>query len=150
MNDMLTALVLWLSTTFGLPAFDDLPTVEFVPAAKIVALRGGDLPSAQRQKALAPAQSGRRHVVSVYDDATKTIYLPKGWTGSTPAELSILVHETVHHIQNVGNFKFECPREREQLAYEAQARWLSLFGTDLLREFEIDAFTLLVSTKCFH
>ena len=50
MNDMLTALVLWLSTTFGLPAFDDLPTVEFVPAAKIVALRGGDLPSAQRQK----------------------------------------------------------------------------------------------------
>jgi hypothetical protein len=76
------------------------------------------------------------------------IYLPEGWTGNTPAELSILVHEMVHHLQNVENLKFECPQEREQLAYKAQERWLGLFGRDLLRDFELDPFTLLVATRC--
>jgi hypothetical protein len=44
--------------------------------------------------------------------------------------------------------KFECPQAREQLAYAAQDRWLGLFGRNLLDEFEIDGFTLLVSTRC--
>jgi hypothetical protein len=76
--------------------------------------------------------------------------LPDAWTGDTPADLSILVHEVVHHLQNVGKLKFECPQEREQLAYKAQERWLGLFGRDLLHDFEIDPFTLLVSTKCMY
>jgi hypothetical protein len=150
MNALLTAVVLWLSTNFDLPAIYDHPRVELAPAAKIVALRYGDDASMQLEKATLPAQSGRRDIVSVYDDATKTIYLPADWTGSTPAELSVLVHETVHHLQNVGGLKFECPREREQLAYKAQERWLGLFGSDLLRDFEIDGFTLLANTRCFY
>ena len=56
----------------------------------------------------------------------------------------------VHHLQNVGKLKFECPQEREQLAYKAQEKWLGLFGRDLLSDFEIDRFTLLVSTKCMY
>jgi len=31
----------------------------------------------------------QREVVAVYDNATRTIYLPGGWTGCTPAELLI-------------------------------------------------------------
>jgi hypothetical protein len=150
MTTLLTAVVLWLSTNFDLPAIYDHPSVEFVPAAKIVAVRYGDLPSSQLEKGILPALSGRSQVLSVYDDATKTIYLPEDWTGSTPAELSVLVHETVHHLQNVGGLKFECPREREELAYKAQDQWLGLFGRDLLRDFEIDGFTLLANTKCFY
>jgi hypothetical protein len=46
----------------------------------------------------------------------KTIYLPKNWTGSTPAELSVLVHEMVHHLQGATKTKYECPQAREQLA----------------------------------
>jgi hypothetical protein len=150
MNSLLTALVLWLSTNFDLPAIYEHPTVEFVPATKIIALRNGAAPSAQFETAPPPRQPGDRQVVSVYDDATRTIFLPDDWTGSTPGELSILVHETVHHLQNLGGLPFECPREREQLAYRAQEQWLRLFGTDLAREFEIDPFTLLVSTRCFY
>jgi Domain of unknown function (DUF6647) len=148
MNALLTTIVLWLSVNFGLPARYDHPSIEFAPAAKIVALRYGSITGEQLQAGETSSSPAAREVVAVYVDATKTIYLPENWTGSTPAELSILVHEMVHHLQNVGKLKFECPQEREQLAYKAQEKWLNLFGRDLLREFELDAFTLLVSTRC--
>ena len=79
-----------------------------------------------------------------------TIYLPADWTGSTPAEVSVLVHEMVHHLQNVANTKFECPQAREQLAYAAQQRWLGLFDRTLEDEFQLDPFTLLVTTRCMY
>ena len=63
----------------------------------------------------------RKHdTIAIYYDATRTIYLPEGWTGDTPAELSVIVHEVVHHFQNVLRLKYECPQEREKLAYIAQ------------------------------
>jgi Domain of unknown function (DUF6647) len=150
MNALLTAIVLWLSTNLGLPAIYDHPRVEFVPTGKILALRYGAVLGSQPGMGAGSSQSGQREVVAVYDSATKTIYLREGWTGGTPAELSVLVHEMVHHLQNAGNLKFECPQEREQSAYAAQERWLGLFGHDLLHDFEIDPFTLLVSTKCLN
>lgn len=150
MNALMTAIVLWLSANFGLPAIHNHPRVELVRAASIAALRYKGLSGWQLERPAAPDQSGQREVVSVYDDARMTIYMREDWTGSTPAELSILVHEMVHHLQNLGKLKFECPQEREQLAYAAQERWLSLFGSDLLHAFELDPLALLVSTKCMH
>jgi hypothetical protein len=55
----------------------------------------------------------------------------------------------VHHLQNRGSLKFECPRGREKLAYQAQEQWLQLFGHDLARDFEIDPFTRLVISSCY-
>src|SRR6266404_416977 len=69
-------------------------------------------------------------------------------TGTTPAEQSVLVHEMVHHLQNLGKVKFECPMAREKLAYMAQDQWLKRFGKDLETEFEVDMFTVLVSSSC--
>ena len=89
-----------------------------------------------------------RQVVAVYNDQNKTIYLPNGWKGRTPAELSMLVHEMVHHLQNVAGLKYECPQAREKLAYEAQGRWLELFGLNLENEFEIDPLALILTTQC--
>jgi hypothetical protein len=89
-----------------------------------------------------------REAVAVYDDRTRTIFLPDTWTGETPADLSVLVHEMVHHLQNSAHMKYECPGAREQLAYTAQDHWLKLSGRDLASEFEIDAFTLKVTTSC--
>ena len=148
MNALLTTIALWLSINFSLPASHDHPRVEFLPATEIIALRYGSLVSRGAHVGNALDQPSPRDAVSIYDNATRTIYLPKGWIGNTPAELSILVHEMVHHLQNVGKLKFECPQEREQLAYKAQEQWLNLFGRDLLRDFELDPFTLLVITKC--
>jgi hypothetical protein len=43
---------------------------------------------------------------------------------------------------------YQCPAEREKLAYEAQDNWLHLFGRNLEAEFEINGLALLVSTSC--
>jgi hypothetical protein len=148
METLLASIVLWLSANFGLPANADYPRVEFVAPSKIISLRYKGLAGAQRHD-LASADA-LRDTVSIYDDAQKTVYLPEGWTGRSPAELSILVHEMVHHLQNIGQLKFECPQEREKVAYEAQAQWLALYKSDLAQEFGLDGFNLLIKTKCFY
>ena len=143
MQTLLTMILAWLSFNFSLPSIDDQPRVEFVSAKDMQAVR--------QQR----AQGGRSHpmkgvskVEAFYDDATRTIYLPKGWTGKSPAELSVLVHEVVHHVQNVAGLPYACAEEREKLAYAAQRKWLALFGRNLMKEFRLDPMTLLVRTSC--
>ncbi len=77
----------------------------------------------------------------------RMIFLPEGWSEKTPSELS---HKMVHHIQNMAGLKFACPEEREKMAFEAQERWLALFGRTLQTEFGLDPFTLLVRTNCLY
>jgi hypothetical protein len=148
-RDLLRAIVFWLSRTFELRSHDMLPRIEFAAASKITALRYKDLLGNRPDGLVAAPPAGQREVVAIYDNQTMSIVLPDGWTGSSPAELSVLVHELVHHLQNLGGLKFACPQEREKLAYVAQQRWLNLFGRDLLRDFEIDPFTLVATTSCY-
>src|SRR5215471_21511686 len=127
------------------------PSIEFASPAKIASLRFTGLLSDPGEH-VAPndrASSAQHDTIAIYYDAARTIYLPEGWTGGTPAELSVLVHEVVHHFQNVLSLKYECPQEREKLAYIAQDRWLALFGHSLEGDFHMDAFSLLVKTRCF-
>jgi hypothetical protein len=150
---LLAAIETWLSVEFDLPAVHGHPQIELVPAAKIAALRyKGMLPDPQTNFAPTDrgATSADHDTVAVYSDAARTIYLPEGWTGSTPAELSVLVHEVIHHAQNVLGLKYECPQEREKLAYLAQDRWLGLFGRSLASDFDLDPMSLLVKTRCFY
>jgi hypothetical protein len=152
MEGLLTKIATWLSTDFGLPAIGDQPRVEFASPMKLIAMRyKGMLPDqwredGMRDPAMQAAQA--RDVVAVYSDASRTIFLPDAWTGTTPAELSVLVHEMVHHLQNSAGLSYECPAAREKPAYLAQDQWLKLHGLDLETEFEIDKFTLLVSSAC--
>jgi len=144
----MTAIVTWLSVNFGLPADYQHPLVRFVPPAEIASLRNA-APETGRPAGhhlLAPGSAD--DVLAVYDDHGSTILLQVAWTGVTPAELSILVHEMVHHLQAHAGATFACPAERERLAYAAQDKWLGLFGKSLESEFDIDAMTLLVRTTC--
>jgi hypothetical protein len=153
MQALLSVIVTWISINFGLPATGDYPAVEIVPQAKILALRYGGLVSTlPPQVAFAGSRDATRgqEVIAVYKDQQRTIYLPEGWTGATPAEVSVLVHELVHHLQNIAAVKYQCAQEREKQAYLAQNEWLKLFGSDLEREFEIDPMTRLLQTSCMH
>jgi hypothetical protein len=146
---LLTEISTWLVENFDLPAMDQLPKVAFVPPAQITAFHYGGSVTGQQQAALAhQTTSGGSDILAVYDHATQTIYLPKGWQGANPSEMSVLVHEMVHHLQNRAQLKHACPQEREKLAYRAQDRWLERFGLSLASEFELDGFTLLVRTNC--
>jgi hypothetical protein len=151
MTPLLTTISLWLAAQFGLPATAEHPRVAFVPAERMVSIRHEDGEATGLAGQTAPLITSDEHAadtLAIYHQTTQTIYLRQGWTGATPAELSILVHEMVHHLQAVGDVRHDCPAEREKLAFQAQNRWLELFGTDLAREFRLDPFSLLVKTSC--
>ena len=153
MQVLLTVLVTWLSANFGLPAISEHPRIEIVPPAKMAEVRYSRLEATRSDRVA--AETGRlalpevgHDVFAIYDDLSRTIYLPKNWTGKTPAEVSVLVHELVHHLQNVGGLKYDCAEAREKPAYRAQSGWLELFGKNLGEEFDLDPMTVLVRTNC--
>lgn len=155
MQTSLTVILTWLSINFGLPATVELPQVELVAPAKMHAVRFRGPESDQAQRAAVGVNPMARQVwehdtEALYDDESRTIYLREGWKGATPAEVSVLVHEMVHHLQNVAGLKYECPQQREHLAYVAQDRWLARSGRSLMKEFKLNPMTLLVRTKCMY
>lgn len=152
MQALMAVIATWLSINFGLPATQEFPNVEVVSPTRITMLRSGGLASAGANVTpIGQNDNSLVHrVVAVYEDRTRTIYLPEGWTPTSPAEVSVLVHEMVHHLQNLAGEKFECPAAREKSAYAAQNAWLKLFGSDLEQQFQIDPMTALVRTKCMH
>ncbi len=136
---LLDTLALWLGANFDLPLAVHNPRLVTLPGPELIAMRYGD-----------GARIAPDRVVALYDEATATIYLSDGWTGRSPAELSILVHEMVHHMQAMAGHRFACPAARERLAYDAQDAWLALFGEDLQSAFDLDPAMLLVGTVCTH
>lgn len=151
---LLTSIIDWLAANYDLPASQDLPRVEFTTLMKLVAMRyKGMMPTGWREDAIRDPSvqaAHRREVVAIYNDRTRTIFLPEGWTGVEPVERSVLVHEMVHHLQNLANLKYECPAAREKLAYEAQSDWLKRHGLDLEEEFDLDLFTIFVTSACMN
>ena len=142
---LVAAVAKWVASETGLPLPADLPRVAFVTPRAMVALRYRHVASVSADD----TGSGERPALyAIYDDADRTIYLGRTWTGRTRAEVSALVHEMVHHLQNVAKQRFACRGEREKAAYAAQERWLAMFGGDLERDFRIDPMTRLVRTAC--
>lgn len=130
---------LWLAANFDLEPAVRPPDLERIAPSRLVEIRYGS----------AAAASGIA-VMGAYDAASRTIYLADDWKGDTPEQLSVLVHEMVHHLQAANDKRFACPAEREKLAYRAQDAWLRLFGLDLEGAFGIDAAMVLVGTVCTH
>jgi hypothetical protein len=101
----------WLSLNFYLRATYPDPIIQLAATETLIPLRyrgflsdwprdivfPGQQPVAQFDEVISARD--REKSIAVYDDEMKTIYLPENWTGSTPAELSILVHQMVHHLQ---------------------------------------------------
>lgn len=148
-DTLLNAIVTWISAELSLPPAAALPKIELVPATQITAFRHHGF-SLRQMETGAPDWIQRREVVALYDDATQTMYLRQDWTGANPEDLSVLVHEMVHHLQKLAGSSYECPQARERPAYEAQDKWLHLFGHDLAEDFGIDPFTLVAITGCFY
>jgi len=151
-TSQLTAIANWLSAEFGLPEIRDLPRIAVVSELRLQSLRMNKVTSATGSAAkindMHITAMDVSDVVALYVDVSRTIYLRQGWNTSAPSALSVVVHEMVHHLQNVAEMKFACPQAREKLAYDAQDRWLAQFGMSLEGEFGIDAMTRLVRGTC--
>ncbi len=148
MNALLTTIVLWLSLNYELPANYDHPKIEFANIEQIAAKRYSGVLRPDSAASGAHSNKNDFSIVAFYDMPQRTIFLAEGWAGKTPAESSVLVHEMVHHLQTVSGQIYNCPQERERLAYDAQEKWLNLMGRSIQSEFEIDPFTMLVLTRC--
>lgn len=146
---LLRSIAAWLADNFDLPATTDVPKVVLVPQARLASLRYREPNSSESTVQAVAAGEMPGRIVALYDPLLRVIYLADGWRGETPAEVSVLVHEMVHYLQDVAKLRFECPQAQEQLAYAAQERWLASTGHSLAEDFEVDPFTLLVLTRCF-
>jgi hypothetical protein len=150
-DSLVREILTWLSANFDLPKTSTVPSIKFLSKEQLAKMRygnEGDTAGSVSDHSFAAAGT-TRDVVSLYDTTNETIYLRMGWTGANPAEQSVLVHELVHHLQKTGGLTFECPMAREKTAYIAQDRWLERFGTSIEKEFEIDKFTVVISSACF-
>lgn len=136
---VLDFIALWLDANYqlGMPASH--PDVIALPHRELVLRRYGD-----------NAGDGAGDVVALYDTDLGAILVSEGWTGRSPADLSVLVHEMVHHLQDAAGTVFACPAAREKTAYHAQNEWLRLFDQDLESAFGIDPALILVATVCVH
>lgn len=144
----------WLSSNFDLPAIYDYPRIEFASAARLTFIRYKELAAGTARETsiehpLAVVEQSQ-DIVALYEDSAKTIFLADDWSGATAAGISVLVHEMVHHLQNLGRLVYECPPAREKLAYQAQELWLNRFGLDLENSFGVDKLTILVRSACSH
>lgn len=139
MDVLIASLLSWLAQATDLTAVGPAPTVHFATSADQAAVRYGGL----------ELHAGR-DVVGLYVDETRTILLTEGWDAGDPADVSALVHELVHHLQNDSGVSYWCSGEREAQAYAVQAEWLAQFDMSLESEFGIDPMTLKLTTACFY
>jgi hypothetical protein len=149
-EELLDEIGTWLVSQFDLPAVQERPAIVLVSNAQLLAKRLHSSSSQGAAYGTTYTDPGQRRAVALYDDALKSIFLADDWMGQSAADKSILVHEMVHHIQNVAKMKYECPMAREKPAYLAQDKWLAQFGLSLEQEFEVDMFTIVVSSACVY
>jgi hypothetical protein len=86
---LLAAIETWLSVEFDLPIVREHPRLKLVSPAEIAALRFQGLLSNPGTGIAANdhgTSSAEGDTVAVYHDATRSIYLPEGWSGGTPAD----------------------------------------------------------------
>ena len=140
--------IVWISANFDLPAKSDRPLIRFATQTEMMRIRIADRMRWRGFVQEEPAAENERSVVAIYDTSSRTIYLPENWRGESAADQSILVHEMVHHLQNLAGVKFECPAAREKTAYLAQDKWLARFGKSLENDFDVDMFTVVISSAC--
>lgn len=136
---VLDVIALWLHANYQF----DLP----ISHPEIVAISPGEL-VLRRYGTGAEVEPG--DVVALFDREAGAILVSEEWTGRSPADLSVLVHEMVHHLQDEAGTVFACPAAREITAYHAQNQWLAMFDEDLESAFGIDPGLILVATACVH
>ncbi|MGH1485588.1 MAG: DUF6647 family protein [Cellvibrionaceae bacterium] len=87
-------------------------------------------------------------VYALYAHHEATIYLSNAVDLTTIRGSSVLLHELVHHYQNVSGAMdgYNCARESERLAYETQRDYLKANKAKLMPE--LDSFNIVMRSMC--
>ena len=106
-----------------LDAHTDMPRHTTSPQIKVI----GTGRAASLQTAARSSRSARTR--GLYDPGSDTIYLVRPWSGRDPHDVSVLLHELVHHRQATAGHWY-CPGAQELPAYRVQDAWLSSLGLE--------------------
>lgn len=137
----------WIAANSVLTMPDRLPGLRFVAPDRMAGLRvdlAGPGHAVDAATGPGPGDGAGDDIVAFYVARSATIYLPAGWTGASAVEMSVLVHEMVHHMEAVmtGGGAGD-----ERLAYLLQDRWLQAHGSSLEQSFGIDPFSRAMLTE---
>jgi len=110
------------------PSYDGnarLPAVRLVPRKNLFAMA--------YEKDIAEVTDAAEGVIlGVYDSDSETVYLPEGFSFSDPKAAHVLVHELVHHLQNVaGVTDPTCPEQGEWEAYKIESAFQQERGQEV-------------------
>ena len=59
-----------------------------------------------------------------YDTKLNLIILPDTWDRTDPWNISVLLHETIHYLQDVNQMKYPCIEEMEKDTWPLQKQYL--------------------------
>jgi hypothetical protein len=139
LDALIAAVAAWAAERMGLPLPAALPLILLRTPEEMARLRVAGTPAFH-------GAAGRPLAFYARDGAA--ILLPSGWTGRDAVEVSVLVHEIVHHLQATSGRPGACPAAAEAEAFAVQADWLRLFGGDLERDLGIDGLYLRLLGAC--
>lgn len=120
MRAVTEAIGAWLASNFGLPAINSSPRIEYISATEVDGRKYARLLTTEAMLNDRAAYTPRWHA----------IYLPEGWNGATPVELSVFVRQLAGLLQDEAGTRYRCIPDDDTFALAVQIRWLALFGTD--------------------
>ncbi len=134
----------WITERFGLARPTERPSIVFESPGRLARLHGFENVETFRMS----DRMRRPDLLAIYSDTKRAIYLSDDWTGTTQAQMSVLVHALVHHMQNASSLRYTCRGERAILAFQAQAAWLEQSGTSLESEFGLNLPSVITQGNC--
>ncbi|KRS13166.1 hypothetical protein XM53_08460 [Roseovarius atlanticus] len=117
MPDLVEHMEVWLDRHTDLPRRAVAPEIRLTSTATVARL------------APMRAASDASHTRGLYDPDSETIWLVRPWNAKNPYDVSVLLHELVHHRQAVHGHWY-CPGAQELPAYRAQQAWLNALGLE--------------------
>ncbi len=112
--EVVDRLEVWLDANAPWPRRDVPPSLRWIDPVSARALVGWH------------RAASSQHPRGFYDERSRTIFLVQPWSLSDPQDVSVLLHELVHHRQ-VGHHWY-CPGAQELPAYRLQEAWLAERG----------------------
>lgn len=114
MKEIITALIIWLGANSDFNVNMDVPTVVFLSQDQMELQYFGESHTGDHSE-----------LHAFYDTQKNIIVLPDTWDRRKPWDLSVLLHELVHYVQDQNNTEFNCMQEMEQESWPLQQRYLT-------------------------
>jgi len=112
MKEILTALMIWLGANTPFNTNYDIPNILFVTQDQMEEMfyKGSNkMPNTLH---------------GLYDKESDTIILSDQWDRRKPWDMSVLLHEMIHYLQDQNKMKFNCVANMEKDAWPIQQLYL--------------------------